>query len=315
MKAGDVAGNTNLNGYYIITLAGRPYNALPLALYYATGEWPEGRVTPKDEDRGNAIWTNIRHEITEPSNTRQARYMRGYRDRIRAERKDSPIEGIVWSEPRQLWTVRLPGRPSTFADGHAKSFEDAVRLYYARLHGVARVEALPAPPITPDFERRYCDVRHTGEDIKALSLADLHRAYCYDPIDGTLYLRREISEVATLPSRNAANRMTPKTHAIADPEFSKGIRVDQPGYAGTRVLRFKGRDYPVHMIAAFFVLGHWVPPRFVRFANGDQTNPAWENLLFEGKPSRFRFFTAPPAAAPQPEEAPRDRRRKPLESQ
>lgn len=300
VKAGDPAGGTNLNGYYTVTLEGRAYNALPLALYYATGEWPEGRVYPKDGDRGNAAWDNIGQDHVRQSTTKQAVYMRGFRERQRAERKDSPIEGIQWSEERHLWTVRLPGRPIQVVDGHAKTFEAAVRLYYERVNSAARVDHLPPPPITTEMRGLACDVKHPLGGIGALTLAELHEHYCYDPETGFLLMRKSLYRT---PRKNARLDVKP-----VDPEFAKGLRADQPGYAGTRVLRYDGRDYPVHMIAAFFVLGHWTPPRYVRFANGDQTNPAWNNLLFNGKPDNFRFWS--PRDRVSLATAP-DRRRKP----
>jgi hypothetical protein len=152
------------------------------------------------------------------------------------------------------------------------------------------------------MEQMPCIVSNShGSKTRPLTLADLHRLFCYDPETGFLFLRRSTNE--THPMLKLGADMPP-----TDPSLAKGIRIDRPGYAGTRVLRHGGRDYPVHMLATFLALGRWMPPRFVKFVNGDQTNPAWENLNFEGKPGRFKFW-APTA----PETPSRDRRRNPMD--
>jgi hypothetical protein len=298
-KAGATAGNTNQNGYYIVTLDGHAYNALPLALYYVDGVWPEGRVVPDDGDVGNAAWGNIIHTDPELSTEKAAVYMRTRREKLKADRKDSPIPGITWSDMFKNWAVRLPGRPNSYVDGRVKTFEEAVRLYYARLAAEERVDALGYPPEHPDFARILCGVEGTA---LPLSLQDLHRTWCYDPDNGQIYLRRN----PYTKSNSKLRSRTPGTET-----FSKGIRADTAGYRGTRVLRYEKRDYPVHMIAVLMATGAWPPIRTVTFVNGDHKDPRWANIRFVGKKPEFSFYDPEDPAAQF--ESRRDRRRKPLD--
>lgn len=60
VRAGDVAGTPNDNGYRVIGVEGGVYRASHLAVLYMTGELPGEEVDHKDCDPTNDRWLNLR---------------------------------------------------------------------------------------------------------------------------------------------------------------------------------------------------------------------------------------------------------------
>ncbi|WP_163331890.1 HNH endonuclease [Klebsiella aerogenes] len=59
VRAGDVAGGLDMEGYIRLRLNGRRYKAHRLAIFYMTGEWPKA-VDHKNKNRSDNRWCNIR---------------------------------------------------------------------------------------------------------------------------------------------------------------------------------------------------------------------------------------------------------------
>lgn len=75
VKAGDVAGYQNGEGYKRICVDGAHYKTSRLAWFYHHGKWPGGVADHKDTDRGNDRIGNLR-DVTRAinnENTRKAR--------------------------------------------------------------------------------------------------------------------------------------------------------------------------------------------------------------------------------------------------
>ena len=60
VRAGDVAGTENDDGYRIIRIDCRRYLSSRLAVLYMTGSWPAHLVDHEDLDRTNDRWENLR---------------------------------------------------------------------------------------------------------------------------------------------------------------------------------------------------------------------------------------------------------------
>lgn len=61
IKAGDIAGSHNDQGYWRVKIAGKHYRANRLAWFIMTGEWPEHEVDHKNGARDDNRWNNLRH--------------------------------------------------------------------------------------------------------------------------------------------------------------------------------------------------------------------------------------------------------------
>jgi len=60
VRAGDIAGSVNHDGYVRIKVLGAQYFAHRLAWLYMTGEWPIDEIDHKDRKRDNNQWCNLR---------------------------------------------------------------------------------------------------------------------------------------------------------------------------------------------------------------------------------------------------------------
>lgn len=67
-KAGDIAGCVHPQGYIVITLGSRQYQAHRLAWFYMKGWWPDPEVDHRDGVRNNNRWENLR-EANRSQNT------------------------------------------------------------------------------------------------------------------------------------------------------------------------------------------------------------------------------------------------------
>jgi len=68
VRAGDVAGVTDRDGYRRITIAGRIYPAHRLAWLYMTGTWCSVLVDHRDGDPSNNRWDNLRRATVSQNN-------------------------------------------------------------------------------------------------------------------------------------------------------------------------------------------------------------------------------------------------------
>ncbi len=71
MKAGDIAGGRNTDGYIRIKIDGKRYGAHRLAFLYMEGLWPKHHVDHKYRDPGDNRWQNLR-----PATDSQNKYNR-----------------------------------------------------------------------------------------------------------------------------------------------------------------------------------------------------------------------------------------------
>ena len=60
MRAGAVAGATEVQGYRVIKIDGKIYKAHRLAWLYVTGEWPPEEIDHKNTDPQDNVWSNLR---------------------------------------------------------------------------------------------------------------------------------------------------------------------------------------------------------------------------------------------------------------
>ena len=60
VKAGDIAGGMNDDGYIIVKVDGRSYRAHVLAYFYMRKSWPKYQVDHIDTNRANNRWANLR---------------------------------------------------------------------------------------------------------------------------------------------------------------------------------------------------------------------------------------------------------------
>ena len=68
VKAGDVAGLVNRDGYRRITIEGRKYPAHRLAWLYMTGKWCPLFIDHRDGNPSNNCWSNLRRATLSQNN-------------------------------------------------------------------------------------------------------------------------------------------------------------------------------------------------------------------------------------------------------
>lgn len=72
IRIGDVAGSTDPDGYVLIRVCGKRYQASRLAFLYITGSWPTTDVDHTDGNPSNNRWSNLR-EVTTTQNLQNKR--------------------------------------------------------------------------------------------------------------------------------------------------------------------------------------------------------------------------------------------------
>lgn len=114
------------DGYKIIRIDGRTYNASRLAWLYMTGKFPEEQVDHIDRDRSNDRWCNLR-EASRSENKANC-----------AKRSDStsPYKGVSWMPRQRKWqaTVTKDGRRNYL--GYFKTAHEAHQAYLAAAKAV-----------------------------------------------------------------------------------------------------------------------------------------------------------------------------------
>lgn len=83
MIKGKEAGSLRRDGSVVVTIAGHGYSANRLAWFYATGKWPEGQLTYRDNNPGNLRLQNLAPRSEYFAMTPTAIYQRDYRERYK----------------------------------------------------------------------------------------------------------------------------------------------------------------------------------------------------------------------------------------
>ncbi len=96
-KVGDVAGSINGKGYIDIKIRYKSYRANILAWFYMTGEWPEGEVEHKDQDKTNNAWSNLR--IASSSENSANRY--------KNKNNTSGYKGVYLHKGTEKWMAKI----------------------------------------------------------------------------------------------------------------------------------------------------------------------------------------------------------------
>lgn len=97
VKAGDVAGGLDKDGYLIITVAGRPIKAHRLAWYFVFGVVPKKTI-----DHINRIRNDNRI-----CNLREASMLQQMNNIGMLKRNKSGFVGVFWSKKQQKWQAQL----------------------------------------------------------------------------------------------------------------------------------------------------------------------------------------------------------------
>jgi hypothetical protein len=129
VKAGDRLGSIDKSdGYGVISLNGRVYQAHRLAWLYVTGEWPEELIDHANRDRSNNAWHNIRSADMSQNNSNVQR------------RRDntSGYKGVTWRPDKGKWQARVWANGKAYSGGHFADKEQANLAAIAlrnKLHG------------------------------------------------------------------------------------------------------------------------------------------------------------------------------------
>ncbi|WP_408408866.1 HNH endonuclease [Paraburkholderia aspalathi] len=96
-KAGDVAGGVNKQGYWVISVDGKTYQAHRIAWLYVTGEWPVNIIDHADTNRSYNAWLNLREADSSQNQS----------NRTRQRNNTSGVKGVCWCSTNHKWVVQL----------------------------------------------------------------------------------------------------------------------------------------------------------------------------------------------------------------
>jgi hypothetical protein len=126
VKAGDIAGHTDGDGYRLISIEGQTYRAHQLAWLYRTGEWCSAVIDHRDGNPSNNRWHNLRGATVSQNNANR---------RLHRNNKCG-YKGVVENKWGRFWaTIQKHGRRlhlGTFAtaeEAHAAYMEAARKLF------------------------------------------------------------------------------------------------------------------------------------------------------------------------------------------
>ena len=93
VKVGEEAGSIMPIGYRMVRLDGKDYLLHRLAHLYMTGEWPEGQLDHKNNDRADNRWDNLR-----PATWSQQRA-----NALKRSDNTSGYKGVSWNKRLGKW--------------------------------------------------------------------------------------------------------------------------------------------------------------------------------------------------------------------
>ena len=120
VKAGDIAGCIEAEGYRVIRIKTKLYKAHRLAWLYMTGKWPKHQIDHDDRVRNNNKWSNL-FEATNTENQKNC-----------SKRKDnvSGVAGVDWIKVDSIWRARIRSNGQRISLGR---FKDKFEAICARL--------------------------------------------------------------------------------------------------------------------------------------------------------------------------------------
>lgn len=123
IRAGTVAGTVDDKGYVRITIFGRKYRAHQLAIYHATGKWPEDEVDHRDTVKHHNWSDNIR-PATHAENRQNLR-------KPYANNK-AKLLGVSFYAKTAKWRAQIQVGGKVTHIGYFKTKEDAHAAYVAK---------------------------------------------------------------------------------------------------------------------------------------------------------------------------------------
>lgn len=119
IRAGDVAGSIDHEGYRIISINSKRYRANRLAWFYVHGVWPEGEIDHKSRNKGEDRIDNLR-----PATTSQNQCNRG-----KQRNNTSGHKGVNWHKPTKKWEAKLNVKGTKIHLGYFANLEVAAKTY------------------------------------------------------------------------------------------------------------------------------------------------------------------------------------------
>ncbi len=128
VKVGGIAGSQNGDGYLLIMLQSRLYQAHRLAWLYMHGEWPKDQIDHINRNRSDNRIANLRdvsHKQNQQNKSKQSNNKSGY-------------PGVSWYKRYSKWRARIRHNQKLIHLGYFDDLEDAVaarkaaeKLYWA----------------------------------------------------------------------------------------------------------------------------------------------------------------------------------------
>ena len=115
VKAGDIAGSIEQQGYVVISFQNRNYKAHRLIWLLVTGSWPKGQIDHINHRRSDNRWTNLR-DVSQRVNTLK---------RVKAISNTSGRTGIYPNNSGK-WIARIYVMGKHINLGTFNCFDDAV---------------------------------------------------------------------------------------------------------------------------------------------------------------------------------------------
>lgn len=129
IKAGDVAGALNNEGYRILTLGKRQYKAHRVAWFYVTGAWPPHVIDHINQNASDNRFCNLRLATTAQN---------GMNRRLDA-RNSTGVTGVSWCLNSKKWRADIGEAGRLVRLGRFDTLIDAVaaRKRAERMHSAA----------------------------------------------------------------------------------------------------------------------------------------------------------------------------------
>lgn len=139
-QPGNEAGTIDKDGYVRVYIDGKSYAASRLIWFWATGDWPKGRLYFADGDKQNLKWENIVDKQSGGRQTRTARYQRELRQ-LNAEAKK-----MIEATPMLF---KMAQTDPALAMREARDYIRSERMHLAyQTHGAAAGDLKEIPGLT-----------------------------------------------------------------------------------------------------------------------------------------------------------------------